>query len=1176
MKSPAWRMLVFVSLILGAALGDLRADSGTTFGGRWTGHWTNSVGETGDDTLELVEDTARNLHGTWSGNVEVTGRQTDAATLALHARTPTRDYQITGTFRGDVLTIKYVATRLDRPGSYAGESTFTRVKNATATVPSPVKSSATGVDKPAVTGAAVVKSAPTKKQEKSPLPLGEVLATPNWALEPKVSTDFAKMTKANPAGIAATLAGGTEVLSGARPGSGKKLAPLYDYTPPAASIPGAAQAEALGKASALHGAQETALAGLQQAWQEAVIAVEYGDEAAAQEALEIVRTDYDTAMAAQNGLDRLVSAENAAPALPDAAQEKAKANEAYRRLLARTKAAVAADEAVSAASRPGYKLASLEMPPAETTIGEGQSFSGRGTEAGYTCSWTDPANGPVSYRVQWSLPSAILPGVPAKCRISLSTSGGAGEYADIELGYRGLLAGVRTGNPNGPRGPMPSVLTDEFDLVLPDIGQAVKDHRDRTLKIRLRNQAELEDIVVSTNGGSGASPKTPHELPLEDVPLSLLADHLDQNVVKIAIVEYSRNLAIYTYRWMNDCGPEGAGSTVVANEPPLPDLPPDKIEEGRLHQANIGAIRGHLAEDEAELAKAKDDKTRAALEWRILKEKSDLMAEQDLLASLEKGTIVHSRSPFDDYAHDRFVDSIRDSQRDMVAFQRERAAIPRLLALVPADQRTAMRAFVDRQLTPAVLAKMDHAKLREIANALSNQVQGYWQGESARNTEKAEQYNDYLTRAERVKMIADTTIMVGSMGSGSLYRLAAGYAAASGMATGGPVEAVNQASQYYSAPLHAAMEAMKAYPKDGLWGATKAGAIGFVMSKMVQLGASEGQAEQLTVREATQLADFQKAQTRGQALVRDFEKARGELVAARDAGRPIAEVRALEQQVANRAATVQTDLHAKAFLKYKADQPLKTAFTEQIDTLHNSVQTRFDKIMADAKWDPQQLRPIRNSSSVGSVNMDFDIMLVEKPGMTFIKNGEEFSMREWQAEAQKAWEQAFHDTTGLDAGHAMEELTYSGHPEAYKDLAWVGRDPTRTSSIWATQAGDVTRYKAQNILTTDKVGALDYYTRLMEAARGTAKDIDTKLLNRLKLFKNRIPGPEGGARQQELLDRWTEMQGLLKDIGEGRIDPVHGNRMVRNLSGGYDIPDVIEHASSLIGEFGKLAAKPVR
>jgi hypothetical protein len=1154
----------------------MRAEPGTTFGGRWTGRWTNSVGETGDDTLDLVEDSARNLRGTWSGNVDVAGRQTDAASLALHARTKTRDYQITGSLRGEVLTMKYVATRLDQPGSYAGQSTFSRVKSVAAIPQGTAGSTVASGQKPAPVSTAVTKSATTKKPDKSVLPLGEVLATPAWALEPKVGGEFANLTKANPFGIAATLSGGTEVLTGARAGSARKLSPLYDYTPAAASVPAASQAEALGKAAALRGSQETALSGLHQAWQEAVIAAEYGDEAAAQEALEIVRTDYDTAMAAQNGLDRLVKEQNAAPALPDAAQEKAKANEAYRRLLARTKAAVADDAAATTTSRAGYKLASIEMPPTDTSISEGQSFSGRGTEAGYEYKWVDPASGPVSYRVQWSLPGAILPGVPAKCRISLSTAGGAGEYADLQMGYRGLLAGVRTGNPNGPRGPMPSVLSDEFDLVVPDLRQAVKDHKDRTLKIRLRNQAELEDIVVSTNGGSGSSPKTPHEVPLEDAPLGVLGDNLDQNVVKIAVVEYSRNLAVYTYKWTDDCGPEGASSTVVANEPPLPDLPPDKVEEGRMHQANIASIRGHLAEDEAELAKARDPRTRASLEWRILTEKSDLVAEQDLLASLEKGAIVHSRSPFDDYAHDRFVDSIRESQQDMIAFQRERAAIPRLLALMPADQRAAMQTFVSRQLTPGVLEKMDHAKLREIANALSNQVQGYWQGESARNTEKAEQYNDYLTRAERVKMIADTTVTIGSMGSGSLYRLAAGYAAASGMAAGGPVEAINQASQYYAAPLHAAMEAMKAYPKDGLWGATKAGAIGFVMSKMVQLGAPEGKAEQLTVREAAQLADFQKAQSRGQALVRDFEKARSELVVARDAGRPIAEVRALEQEVANRAATVQTDLHAKAFLKYKADQPLKTAFTEQIDALHNSVQTRFDRIMADAKWEPQQLRPIRNSSSVGSVNMDFDIMLVEKPGMTFMKDGKEFTMREWQAEAQKSWEQAFHDTTGLDAGHAMEELTYSGHPEAYKDLAWVGRDPTKTSSIWATQAGDVTRYKAQNILTTDKVGALDYYTRLMEAARGTAKDIDTKLLNRLKLFKNRIPGPDGGARQQELLGRWTEIQGLLKDIGEGRIDPVHGNRMVRNLSGGYDIPDVIEHASSLIGEFGKLAAKPVR
>ncbi|MEI6669426.1 MAG: tetratricopeptide repeat protein [Acidobacteriota bacterium] len=1023
-----------------------------------------------------------------------------------------------------------------------------------------------------------------------------------WPMTPTLPVDLKGLTKANAMGLGATLAAGMEVLTGAAPGSNRKMNALGDFVPAGAQAPGAELADAMGRTVHLKGVAGSALANVQRAGLEARMAAHYGNDAATKEALDIAYAHLETAVAAQTGIVKLADEAKQIPPLPDAADEKAKANEAYRRMLARTKATVLDDGQPGAGAQPGFKLVSAEVPPAwamTATERERNTYSGAGTSASVASTWKDQFSSGSRF-LEWSVPSRVLPGVPAKFAISGRTTN-SGQKAGIHIGYQWTdfgdrhahrpvhLCGVRQNTGwQDPNRLEPDVVADSFDLVIPDVSQYISAYLGNRARpkitLQVRDQNEM-DAIVLVHEDSRSTTKTPSELPLQSFEYDYLtwtAQGPDQKPVPSLRIVVASNLvyAVYTYRWVDDVGAEGTDEAIPA-DPPLPDLPPDKAEEFRFHRANIAIIQRTLAKDEADLAATTDDKGRAILEWRILQDKSELVAEQDLIASIEQGEIVHSRSPFDDYAHDRFVESIKKENSD--AFEKKRAAIQRLLAMVPEDRREGLRAFVERQLTPQVLGTLDHQKLRDVANALSDQVQGYWQGESAKATDEAIKYDDWIKRAERAKFVADTTVMVGSMGGGALYTKAAGYAVTSALVTDGPVEAINQAALYYAAPVHAAIEAMKEYPKGGAWGAAAAGTVGFLMSKLTQLGAGEGEAGALAGKEAASLAEFEHAQAIGEDLVREYKKTREALVAARDAGRSIPEVRALEQQLIDRAAAVQTNTHAKGFLKYGSDGALQKAFVEQIDGIHARINSRFDEIMAARNWNPQELKPIRNASSAGSVNMDFDIGLVEfdtvlnrKKVLEFLQDGQKRSMAQWQKDAQTAWEQAFRDLTGREAGEAMEQVTTSIHAEAYRDLAWIGRDMTATGEMWARQAGDVTRFKAQHLLGTSDVGAVDYCTRLMEAARGTAKDLNTKLLPRLELMKNRIPGPGGPARQQELLKRWKDIQGLLADIGEGRIDPVHGDRMVRAMTGGYSIPEVIDHGSTLLGEFSKLAAKPVR
>src|SRR5688572_17343277 len=66
--------------------------------GKWTGNWTNSLGEKGKSTLDLSEDANGNLSGTWDG-VKVTGKRVNKNTIEMKGKNEKRSYQLTITVK---------------------------------------------------------------------------------------------------------------------------------------------------------------------------------------------------------------------------------------------------------------------------------------------------------------------------------------------------------------------------------------------------------------------------------------------------------------------------------------------------------------------------------------------------------------------------------------------------------------------------------------------------------------------------------------------------------------------------------------------------------------------------------------------------------------------------------------------------------------------------------------------------------------------------------------------------------------------------------------------------------------------------------------------------------------------------------------------------------------------
>jgi hypothetical protein len=96
--------------------------------GKWTGTWTNSLGEHGNETLEISDGTEGNFSGLWSGSINISGKWTGRSSMNFSGKTDTRSYEAEGTILGNTLTIKYTATRLNSSGTYTGEEKLTHVQ----------------------------------------------------------------------------------------------------------------------------------------------------------------------------------------------------------------------------------------------------------------------------------------------------------------------------------------------------------------------------------------------------------------------------------------------------------------------------------------------------------------------------------------------------------------------------------------------------------------------------------------------------------------------------------------------------------------------------------------------------------------------------------------------------------------------------------------------------------------------------------------------------------------------------------------------------------------------------------------------------------------------------------------------------------------------------------------
>jgi hypothetical protein len=617
-----------------------------------------------------------------------------------------------------------------------------------------------------------------------------------------------------------------------------------------------------------------------------------------------------------------------------------------------------------------------------------------------------------------------------------------------------------------------------------------------------------------------------------------------------------------------------------------------KIERIEFHKQNMIIIQRNLDRDREDLAKETDPDRRAQLEFRVVTALSDLQSEKDLVASIETGDLVRTRSPFDDYAHAGFIANIRESQQKMQHFQRSSDALFKLAGMLPGEEGSEARAFVERQLTPEVRLDMDQAAVKRIAEALGKKVEGHYLGEQAKSDEDAAYATLGLEAAENIKSAADSSMMVLSLFGGQYVDAA--YQAATGYIEGGPEEAVLRTASMFGPTAGAAAEAMRGYREGGVEGALKRGAISFATSKGIEYGmgkvlgkaknvdgpdappvkkgldapdapsAKSAQAGQQNLSALPSSADqraleqFKRARKQGENLAEDFRQAQKRLANAGASGAPAEEIMRLQAEVREKVAQVNGSPHAKNFLKYKGDAGSQQAFNAHLRSVHADVEAKFHANMQAKGWKQPPLKEFRNAASSGSVGMDYDIGLDAQMARSIARDGKPGKINEWQQDAQKAWNEAYKTSTGLDAEQAWETITTHAHPESYKDMAWLAKNKSGVSKAWGQQAADVTRYKSWHMMND---ASLDRMTKLQEISRGAAKDMQTKLSPILDKVK---PTGKSLTAFNKSREHWNKVRQILTDFGENNIDPITADRRIRELTGGKSIPDVVEDMTYLL------------
>ena len=241
--------------------------------------------------------------------------------------------------------------------------------------------------------------------------------------------------------------------------------------------------------------------------------------------------------------------------------------------------------------------------------------------------------------------------------------------------------------------------------------------------------------------------------------------------------------------------------TLQDSPPPDADWPPPEPPDVRAeaiaeHRAVVRTIDATLAKLASELAplqqvtltkRSPADQARVdELEDRLLLQKANRQAELDRIATLESGTIVHTRTEWDEREHGRFVAKVRKEVDDLAVEDHYFARLGDYAARVEGPQGEQLQRWVQRELSKAATAPDRLGTLRKIASAVQQQVGAQELRRQAANADEEAWAGLGEDVATGLKLSADLAIMAGALFAPPVAFVAMGYGAGTGLVEGGP------------------------------------------------------------------------------------------------------------------------------------------------------------------------------------------------------------------------------------------------------------------------------------------------------------------------------------------------------------------------------------------------------
>jgi hypothetical protein len=687
----------------------------------------------------------------------------------------------------------------------------------------------------------------------------------------------------------------------------------------------------------------------------------------------------------------------------------------------------------------------------------------------------------------------------------------------------------------------------------------------------------------------------------------------EDDIEKTMIINFNCGQVHYVYVWdpsgtkvqpMSQQAEADAASADAAAKAEQEKMLEESIAE---HQACIEIIKRNMEADRRELATATGSR-REDLVRRLMYADSEISHEQDLIISMRTGEYVHTRTALDEATHARFVENCQKGLDELAQKQRLRDGMQRMASKAGEDADM-MREFIYRNAD----AKSDLTKLKKVAAAVYDKVQGEIEAKAAKEEEAAVDADWNLAYVQSVKTTCDRSMMALALGGG--HSVMAAYQGATGFIEGPPpdpknpdnptdptlggrvLEGVKRGLEWYNTATYVAAEAIRGYEEGGyiggdenkhsVWGSIERAGEAFLMMKAMEYGVGKifgrpptggGGPKKPTVKEQFELAKYKQAVEDGKSLVDDYGRAYKEYQRVLEFGGSAAEIQKIEAELRRKAASMHSTMESKMYLKEIGasgkNAEMVQDYIQRVGQNQESAVAEWKKLMANRGYEDVnawKLQEFRNASSAGSVGMDHDMGILTD--RVFTKNGVRVSAPTMNEDAQKIWNEAYRKVTGYSAERSWETITTGFNKEAYRDMAWLGDDLCKKAKVgdlvgaWAGQAADVTAIKAADLLKDPKFSRLQ---GLVEASRGTAKDIETKLVpvleQALKKFKKGSPDFQ---RVAGYIEHWSNVRDIMKSAGK---NPINAERLM-NIHTGKNIPEVINDMRDVMASFGKGVGK---